>query len=232
MNQTAEQQASDPKRNAAMKAVEYIKDGMTLSLGTGSTAFWAIQGIGQKVKAGFKIKAIASSKASEALARESGIQLIQAADITQMDIGIDGADEVDPQGYLIKGGGGALVREKILASNCREFIVIVDESKQVKQLGKFPVPVELLPFAYEFALKKLVAFGCEPKLRMKNDAVYITDNGNFIADCAFRSISDPGKLTVELNMIPGVVDNGIFDKSIVHRVVTGYKDGRVEVQDL
>jgi ribose 5-phosphate isomerase A len=228
MDDRTAQQQSDPKRTAAMKAVEYIKDGMTIALGTGSTAYWAIQGIAEKVRQGYRVKAIASSKASEQLARESGIELVDAGNIKQMDIGIDGADEVDPAGYLIKGGGGALVREKILASNCREFIVIVDESKQVKQLGKFPVPVEIIPFAYEFVMERLKALGCKPTIRKKENSIYITDNGNYIADCAFDVIPDPGNLTIQLNTIPGVVDNGIFDKGIVGRVIIGFKTGEVK----
>ena len=227
MDDRTTQAQNDPKRTAALKAVEYIRDGMTIALGTGSTAYWAIQGIAEKVKQGYKLRAIASSKASEQLARESGIELIEAGNIKQMDIGIDGADEVDPQGYLIKGGGGALVREKILASNCSQFIVIVDESKQVKELGKFPVPVEIIPFAYQFVIERLRALGCEPTIRKKENHIYITDNGNYIADCAFNAIPDPGKLTIELNTIPGVVDNGIFDKGIVKRVITGFKNGEV-----
>jgi ribose 5-phosphate isomerase A len=230
MNAQSNQQ--DPKRNAAMKAVEYIKDGMTIALGTGSTAYWAIQGIAQKVKDGYKLKAIASSKASEDLARQAGIELIEAGAISKMDIGIDGADEVDVQGYLIKGGGGALVREKILASNCSAFIVIIDESKQVYQLGKFPVPVEINPFAWQFTVEKLRALECEPIMRMKDGKFFVTDNGNYIIDCAFGKIEHPGKLTTELNMIPGVVDNGIFDKDMVTRVITGFKNGEVIELDL
>jgi ribose 5-phosphate isomerase A len=210
----------EAKRIAAWKAVELIRDGMVIGLGTGSTAYFAIQRIAEKVKHGFSIKAIASSKASEDLAREAGIQLIDSSGIHQLDMGIDGADEVDPNGYLIKGGGGALVREKILAYNCREFIVIVDESKLVKQLGKFPLPVEVIPFSYTFAVHHLQLLGCTTQLRMKNNSPYITDNGNYIIDCSFGTIPDPGNLTVQINMIAGVVDNGIFDKKLVGKVVT------------
>lgn len=229
MTNISQQHDKDPKKIAAEKAVDFIKDGMSIGLGTGSTAYWAIQRLAEKIKDGLHIKAIASSKASEALALSAGIPLVNAADTEQqLDVGIDGADEVDPRGNLIKGGGGALVREKILASSCRQFIVIVDESKLVDQLGKFPVPVEIIPFAFEFALAHLRLMGTNPKMRMKDETLYITDNGNYIADCAFEKITDPGRLTASLNNIPGVVDNGIFEKKIVSKVIVGYKNGSVK----
>src|SRR5690554_5370842 len=134
------------KKMVAESAVELIQDGMTVGLGTGSTAYWAIKRLGDKIKEGIKIKAIATSKESELLARELGIPIVNFSDVDHIDITIDGADEVDPEINLIKGGGGALLREKIVANASRKLIIIIDETKLVKKLGKFPLPVEVIPF--------------------------------------------------------------------------------------
>ena len=139
----------EAKRLAGEKAAEYVKDGMIVGLGTGSTAYYAIQKIGELVKQGLKIKAVATSTSSEQLARELGINLVTFAEVDSIDLTIDGADEVDPHWNLIKGGGGALLREKIVAAASKQLIVIVDESKVVAQLGKFPLPVEVVPFGFE-----------------------------------------------------------------------------------
>lgn len=216
----------DSKRIAAERAVEYVKDGMIVGLGTGSTAYWAIQKIGQRVKEGLHIHAIATSAASEELARELGIPLLSFADIDTIDVTIDGADEVDSHWNLTKGGGGALLREKIVASASKELIIIVDESKIVKQLGAFPLPVEIIPFGYEMTIKKLQKLGAEPVLRKTGDHVYKTDNGNCIADCRFGKIANPKELNQALNLITGVVDNGLFVEMATH-VIVGYMDGSV-----
>ena len=146
----------DPKKVAAEKAVEYIESGMTVGLGTGSTAYWAIQKIGEKVREGLHIKAMPTSLATEKLARELNIPLLEYAEKGYLDIAIDGADEVDAQGNMIKGGGGALMREKIVAYNSRLFIVVAGESKLVEHLGKFPLPVEILSFGCELTLNRIL----------------------------------------------------------------------------
>jgi len=158
--------AINGKKIAAGKAIGYIRGGMTLGLGTGSTAYWAIQGIGEMVKQGLSVKAVATSEQSEALARELNIPIIPFAEVDQLDITIDGADEVDKELNLIKGGGGALLREKIVAAVTKFYIIIVDESKLVDTLGKFPLPVEIASFAWELTMRKLAALGCTPKMRM------------------------------------------------------------------
>ncbi|WP_141501192.1 ribose-5-phosphate isomerase RpiA [Paenibacillus luteus] len=216
----------ESKRVAAERAVEFVTDGMIVGLGTGSTAFWAIRKIGQRVKEGLKIQAIATSTASEKLARELGIPLLSFAEIDTIDVTIDGADEVDSNWNLTKGGGGALLREKIVASVSKELIIIVDESKIVEELGSFPLPVEIIPFGYEMTLKQLHKLGAEPLLRKTDDQIYKTDNGNFIADCHFGKIANPEELHQALNLIPGVVDNGLFVKLATH-VIVGHKDGSV-----
>jgi ribose 5-phosphate isomerase len=217
----------ESKRIAAEKAVELVKEGMKVGLGTGSTAYWAIQAIGRLVKEeGLHIQAVATSVQSEQLAKELGIPMMPFADVDVLDLTIDGADEVDPQLHLIKGGGGALLREKIVAAASKQLIIIVDESKAVQQLGKFPLPVEIVPFAFELTVKKLQKLGCEPKLRKNGDELYITDNGNYIADCEFVAIADPEALHDDLNRIPGVVDNGLFIH-MANLVIVGSTDGSI-----
>ncbi|MDD9268764.1 ribose-5-phosphate isomerase RpiA [Paenibacillus sp. GCM10023248] len=215
------------KRAAAEKAVEAIQDGMIVGLGTGSTAYWAIQQIGRKVKGGLRIQAAATSVQSERLAVELGIPLIPLADIEELDITIDGADEVDGAWNVIKGGGGALLREKIIAAASRKLIVVVDESKVVRELGRFHLPVEVVPFGWELTRKKLRALGCEPHVRMVEGQPYVTDNGNYIMDCEFQRIALPSECHDAINRIPGVVDNGLFI-GMVAGVIVGCSDGTVK----
>ncbi|BFT73476.1 ribose 5-phosphate isomerase A [Paenibacillus sp. P36] len=220
-------ESNNPKRTAAEKAVEYIQDGMTVGLGTGSTAYWAIQQIGKRVLSGLQIKAVATSVQSENLAKELGIPLIPFSEVEEIDVTIDGADEVDGAWNLVKGGGGALLREKIIASSSKQLIIVVDESKVVDQLGKFHLPVEVVKFAYELTRNKLSALGCEPKMRMIDQQPFTTDNGNYILDCDFKQIKRPSECHDAINRIPGVVDNGLFIK-MAARVIVGYQDGSVE----
>ena len=219
------------KQLAAQKAISFIKSGMTVGLGTGSTAYWAIEMIGEKVKKNeLQIKAIATSKRSEEQARSLNIPIVSFAQIDQIDITIDGADETDEQLNLIKGGGGALLREKIVASNSKELIIIVDESKLVKHLGRFPLPVETVVFGWEKVFQKLKALGCVPKLRMENDHPYITDNSNYIIDCAFGEIINPAALHEKLNAMVGVVENGLFI-NLAYKVIAGFENGKVKIFD-
>jgi len=219
----------NPKQIAAEKAVESIEDGMIVGLGTGSTAYWAIQKIGERVRDGLNIQAVASSTISEDLANELGIPVIPFADVETIDLTIDGADEVDANLQLTKGGGGALLREKLLAANSRRFIVIVDESKVVDTLGAFPLPVEIVPFAHELTVRKLQSLGCELTIRQKDGENFITDNGNLIADCRFGSIMDPVTLHTQLNLIPGVVENGLF-VGLTSQLIVGHSDGRLTIR--
>lgn len=216
------------KQLAAEHAVQFVKDGMTVGLGTGSTSVFAIEAIGKKVQQGLSVKAVASSIRSEELAKIAGIALIPFSKIETIDIYIDGADEVDKELNLIKGGGGALLREKILAFNAKEFLVIVDSSKLVERLGKFLLPVEIIPFAMELTLKQLQKSGCTTSMRMDNNKPYITDNGNLVIDCDFKKIEQVEKLHHFINNIPGVVENGLFLKNIVSKVIVGYESGEVK----
>ncbi|TDF99788.1 ribose-5-phosphate isomerase RpiA [Paenibacillus piri] len=216
------------KQLAAEQAVEHINDGMIVGLGTGSTAYWAIRSLAEKVSEGLRIRAVASSIQSEDLAKQLGIPLIPFSELEEIDMTIDGADEVDADLNLIKGGGGALLREKILAANSKRLIIIVDESKRVERLGAFPLPVEIVPFAANLTIRRLERLQGKPQIRLANGEPFITDNGNWIADCSFGPIADPAQLHLQLNMIPGVVDNGLFVQ-MAHQVVVGYNDGTVKI---
>ncbi len=218
----------DPKKLAGEKAVELIADGMIVGLGTGSTAFWAIEKIGALVKDGLNIKAIATSKRSEQQAHSHNIPIVGFDKIDLIDLTIDGADETDEHLNLIKGGGGALLREKIVATNSKQMVVVADESKLVNRLGKFPLPVEVDVFGWETVLRKLRHLGCVPVLRMAEKDIYITDNGNYIIDCAFPAIDDVAALHDAINDIVGVVENGLF-VNIAAKLIIGYNDGSVKV---
>ncbi len=212
------------KQTAALKAVEFVEDDMVVGLGTGSTAYWVIQRLGQRVKEGLRIRAIATSVRSETLARELNIPIISFANVQSIDLAIDGADEADPANNLVKGGGGSLLREKIVAAASRSFIVVVDESKLVSQLGAFPLPVEVVPFGWEATAKACAGLGCTPARRMADGQPFVSDNGNYILDCAFGTIAAPETLARRLNAIPGVVEHGLF-LGMVSKLVIGRPDG-------
>jgi ribose 5-phosphate isomerase A len=217
------------KQVAAEHAAKLIKDGMTVGIGTGSTVAFAIDAISKRIKEGLSIKAVASSTRSEELAKGAGIRLIAFSEVERIDIYIDGADEVDENLNLMKGGGGALLREKILAFNSNDFIVIVDSSKLVPYLGKFLLPVEVVPFAMELTMRQLQKLGCTTTIRQKADKRYVTDNGNIIVDCDFKKIEPVAQLHDSINAIPGVVENGLFSKTIVSKVIVGFESGKVQV---
>lgn len=219
------------KKLAAEKAVSFVKDGMTLGLGTGSTASFAIEAIGKLVEQGLSINAVASSIRSEDLAKKHGIQLISFSEVESIDLYIDGADEVDRNMNLIKGGGGALLREKILAFNSKKFIVIVDSSKLVDHLGKFPLAVEVTEFAHELTRKHLEQLGCTTTIRQENSKLYQTDNGNIIIDCVFNKITEVEELNHKMEEIPGVVENGLFSKSMVSMLIVGYENGELRIRE-
>jgi ribose 5-phosphate isomerase A len=219
-----------PKQLVGEKATEYIKDGMILGLGTGSTAYFAIMKIGEMVKNGLKIKGVPTSKQTEELALSLDIPLLEIADVTKIDVTIDGADEYDPQKQLIKGGGGALLREKIIASITDFYIIIADQSKQSEVLGSFALPVEVTPFAKEITLMQLKNLGCSPIFREKDGKLFVTDNQNYIADCKFSSIENPIELNQKLNLISGVVENGLF-VNMANIIITEDGKGGVNVEE-
>jgi ribose 5-phosphate isomerase A len=197
---------------AAQKSLEFIKEGMVVGLGSGSTATYFIQLLGERVKQGLKICGIASSKASEDLAASLTIPIVDFSTFPQIDVTIDGADEVAPGLALIKGGGGALLREKIVASASKRFIIVADSSKVVPHLGAFPLPVEVIPMAAPLVARKLQELGINPSVRRTKtgNSDYITDEGNLILDCKCGPIEDPHKLAASIRQIVGVVEHGLF----------------------
>lgn len=198
------------KKVAAEKAVDWIKEGMSVGLGTGSTAYFMLQKLGERVKEGLHIRAAATSKKTEEIATELGIELIPPSSELLLDVTIDGADEINPQLSLIKGGGGALFREKMIASVSRKLIIIADDSKYVEYLGSFPLPVEIVPFGWEITKKRIDHLGGRSSLRKTNGQIFLTDNQNYILDCSFEKIEQPSDLHHSLKSIPGVVETGLF----------------------
>lgn len=202
----------EAKRLVAKRATEFVRDSMVVGLGTGSTATMFIRELAERR---LKIRCVASSDASNDLAKSLGMDVQTLAELPELDVYIDGADEVCRQDgalNLIKGGGGALLREKIVASAAREFIVVADSTKVVEMLGRFPLPVEVVKMALPLVEPRLKDLGLKPKLRQKKDGsgVFLTDEGNFILDCAAGRIEEPESLAAELKSIVGVVEHGLF----------------------
>ena len=199
------------KEAAGRAATKLVRDGDVVGLGTGSTAYFAVVALGERVKLGLKIVGIPTSIQTADLARQLGIPLTTLDEHTEIDITIDGADEVDPKLNLIKGGGGALLREKVVASVTKKMVVVADSGKIVPALGKFPLPVEVISFARTVVEKKIVALGATTKLRTKPDgSPFLTDNCNPILDCSFGKIDDPAALALALSNTPVIVEHGLF----------------------
>ena len=224
---------------AAKRAAEFVEDGMRVGLGTGSTAAWLVRCLGEKVREeGMRFRGVPTSTRTAELAREGGIEVITLDEARWLDITIDGADEFDAELNLIKGGGGALLQEKIVATASDQMVVIADAAKEVGSLGAFPLPVEVIPFGWtasqaliEEALVSMDVMGRKTTLRMDGDKAYVTDEGNHILDLHLSRIGNPRELALVLNQVPGVVENGLFI-DICDRVVIGYGDGRVETRDI
>lgn len=199
------------KEAAAQASLKYVQDGQVVGLGTGSTAAYFIKLLGEKVRNGLRVKGIPTSDRSRDLALSLGIPLTTLDECQEIAVTVDGADEVDPQLRLIKGGGGALLREKIVASATKQFIVVADASKQVQKLGKFPLPVEVIKFAQALVAKRIRALGAEVQLRQDSyGKPYLTDENNHILDCCFGQIQDADTLAHQLSDMPGVVEHGLF----------------------
>jgi ribose 5-phosphate isomerase A len=199
------------KELAAEAAVALVRDGMVVGLGTGSTAAYALRGLGRRIAQGLHIRAVPSSKWAENLAREVGIPLLTFADVNRLDVTIDGTDEFDPGLSLIKGGGGALFREKVVAAASDKLWIIADGSKRVPVLGKFPLPIEVNPFGWQVAARRIGEFGAQVRLRRTSaEQPFVSDNGGYILDCAFGAIPDPMGLEAKLRRVVGVMETGLF----------------------
>ena len=199
------------KEAAARASLRFVRDGQIVGLGTGSTAAYAVRFLGERVRSGLKIRGIPTSVHTKELATSLGIPLTTLQEFQQIDVTIDGADEVDPQLNLIKGGGGALLREKIIASASRQLVIIGDSGKKVPMLGKFPLPVEIIAFAQPLLAKRIAALGATVSLREDaSGKPFITDEGHHILDCEFGQIPDPPGLARQLEAMPGVVEHGMF----------------------
>ena len=200
------------KRQAALKATEFVRDGMVVGLGTGTTSKHLILALVERVRAGLKIQAVPTSHDTAALARQAGIPLIESDNAWMIDIAIDGADQVDPQLNLVKGGGGALLKEKIVAAAAKQFVVMVDHTKLVPGLGgSFPLPIEVVPFGWGSTARNIEqASGGQAVLRERTGTVFQTEAGHVILDLHMPKIDDPATLEIELNQIPGIVETGLF----------------------
>ena len=219
------------KINAAAAALDYVSDGMQIGLGTGSTAAHFVRLLGERVKKGLQVVGVPTSEATGKLAREVGVPLMPVERVGALDLCVDGADEIDPQFRLIKGGGAALLREKIIASAAKHFVVIADESKMVETLGAFPLPVEVTPFGFTLTAQRiygvLKATGCKGRdatLREKDGKPVVTDGGNYLIDCKCEAITDPQALAFSLKTITGVVDHGLF-LGMARTVILGKQKG-------
>ena len=224
---------------AAKRAVEYVENGMKVGLGTGSTAAWMVRCLGERVREeGLKIVGVPTSTRTAELARQVGVPITSLDDAKWLDLTIDGADEFDPNLALSKGGGAALLQEKIVAMASDQMIVITDAAKEVAQLGAFPLPVEVIPFGWqttkaliEEMLVGMDVLNRDVTLRMNGDSPLVTDEANYIVDLHLKRIGNPRQLALVLNQIPGVVENGLFI-DICDIVVIGHGDGRVVVRDI
>ena len=227
------------KYASAHCAADFVQDGMRVGLGTGSTAAWLVRRLGARVRQeGLRIIAVPTSTRTAQLAREVGINVVSLDEARWLDLTIDGADEFDAELTLIKGGGGALLQEKIVATASDQMIVITDAAKEVKTLGAFPLPVEVIPFGWpatkalvEEVLASMDVMGRQSSLRMNGTQPYVTDEGNYILDLGLGRIGNARQLGLVLNQVPGVVENGLF-VDIADQVVIGHPDGTVELRDL
>ena len=234
MEQTSAQ--DEAKRAAASRAIEtFLRDGMTIGLGSGTTSRWFVRILGERVAKGLRVTGVPSSKSTGQLAQEVGVPLADLNDVGQLDLTIDGADEIDAKGRMIKGGGANLLWEKIVACASTKMVCIVDESKLVETLGRFPLPIEVIPFAWrstERHLRKLFEESglANPKIDMRGgfETPLITDSGHYLLDCHLEQIPDPEKLGQKLNQIPGVVEHGLFI-GIATDAVVGHQAGAAEV---
>ncbi|WP_417628967.1 ribose-5-phosphate isomerase RpiA [Pararhodobacter aggregans] len=227
------------KYAAARRAVDLVEDGMKVGLGTGSTAAWMVRALAERARdEGLRLTCVPTSVRTGDLGRELGLKIVSLEEAGWLDLTIDGTDEFDADLTLIKGGGGAHLMEKIVATASDRMVVITDASKEVRTLGNFPLPVEVIPFGWQASrmlieelLNAMDVMGTSARLRMNGERPFVTDQGNHILDLALGRIGNPRQLSLALNQVPGVVENGLFI-DICDAVVIGFGDGRVEMRDI
>jgi ribose 5-phosphate isomerase A len=224
--------AQDQKKKlVGEKAAEFVEEGMVVGLGSGTTIYWLMKRLGERVQQGLKISGVPSSKKTERWAQEFGIPLTDFSNLEKIDIAIDGTNEVDSQFHLIKGGGGSLVREKIINAFSEQLVIIADEEKICERLGRHPLPIEIVPFGWEVTSKRVEKLGCKADLRMQNNQPFISDNGNYIVDCQFDSIENPIELHKHLKLVVGVIETGLFC-NMVDTLVIGKQDQTEIITDI
>jgi ribose 5-phosphate isomerase A len=215
------------KQKLGREAASLVKPDMTIGIGTGSTAYWFILALSEKIQKGLYCKGVPTSLKTKELMQQHNIPIVELDDIDFIHLTIDGADEIDPQLNLIKGGGGALLQEKMVAAASKQFIIIADEKKYVSSLGNFPLPVEVVPYGWKQTKNQIEKLGCtKVELRMSDEKIFITDHGHFILDCHFNLIEDPVALHSQLNSIPGLVENGLFI-GMADGVYIGNAEGKI-----
>jgi ribose 5-phosphate isomerase A len=217
------------KRQVGVYAADLVQTEMTIGIGTGSTVYWLIKELGTRIKNGLSISVVPTSVETARLCKEIGITLSDLDTVSRLTLTIDGADEIDPLGQLIKGGGGALLQEKIVANASDKLVVIADSSKHVLKLGKFPLPVEVIPFGHKQVRQEIISSGlCKSVLlRLRGGQPFITDHQHYILDCKYEEIDDATSLNTFLHSIPGVVETGLFIGMCDHAII-GHTDGRIE----
>ncbi|MFI5185941.1 MAG: ribose-5-phosphate isomerase RpiA [Chitinophagales bacterium] len=220
----------EAKKKVGIYAADFVKQDMIIGIGSGTTVYWLIRELAQRIKQGLHVTAVPTSVQTTELVKEAGMTVIELNTVDKLPLTIDGADEIDPNGNLIKGGGGALLQEKIVAAASDELVIIADHSKLVQQLGKFPLPVEVIPFAYRRVRGQIMnsLFCKEVRLRKKDGRIFITDHHHYILDCEFEKIEDAFALNIAIHLIPGVVETGLFI-NMATKAVIGSEDGRTEL---
>lgn len=216
------------KQRVGAHAATFVKNGMTIGLGTGSTANHLMYALAARMKEGLQFTAVPTSGRTRELAKQLGISVIEFDQADIIDLAVDGADEISPQLNLIKGGGGAMLQEKMIAHTAQRFVVIGDESKLVPHLGGFPLPVEVVPYGWNQVQRKIETLGCSSVvLRVRNEKTYVTDHQHLILDCHFNEIIHPDELNAKIKSIPGVVDTGLF-LHLAKTAIISYPDGTVK----
>jgi ribose 5-phosphate isomerase A len=220
------------KQKLGIYAADFIKQDMVIGLGTGSTVYYLLKELGKRKQRGLQFTAVCTSLQTQNILKEEGIDYVSLNDVETLQLAIDGADEVDINGNLIKGGGGALLQEKIVESNADELIIIIDEKKDVQMLGAFPLPVEVISFGWKQVMQKIQnTYNIKVQPREKDNEIFITDHHHYILDCYFNSIENPSKLNTDLHLIPGVVETGLFT-GMANKIITGYSNGEIKLRNI